>query len=407
MFDFDRPVDRLNTDSVKWEYRFERGVLRRWDDTDPELGDERVIPLWVADMDFRCPEPVIEAIKARAEHGIFGYSRVGPRYLESVVSWMGRRQNWHVEPEWIVNTAGVVPALHLATRAFARPGEGVIVQPPVYYPFYSAVKAAGCELVANPLRQVETRYEMDFEDLEAKASRPNTTLALLCSPHNPGGRLWNREELQRFSDICRANDVLVVSDEIHGDLIMPGNRFVPYGTIDPRAVICTAASKTFNMAGMKISTVMLPDPQRRAAFQEQMQGLGMFGTNPLSIVATEAAYTYGEPWLDAVLQYIAANRDRTVRFISERIPEVEVMDLDATYLLWLDFREFGLDAETLESLMLGKAKLYLDEGHLFGPEGHGWERINLACPWSVLEDALHRIKRVVDEHLRPRAEGPR
>ncbi len=407
MFDFDRPVNRLNTDSVKWEYRFEKGVLRRWDDTDPELGDERVIPLWVADMDFRCPDQVIEAIKARAEHGIFGYSRVGPRYLEAVVSWMRRRQGWHVAPEWIVNTAGVVPALYLATRAFARPGEGVIVQPPVYYPFYNAVKAHGCEPVANPLRQVGSRYEMDFEDLEAKASDPNTTMALLCSPHNPGGRLWSRQELQRFSDICRANDVLVVSDEIHGDLIMPGNEFVPFGTVDPQAVVCTAASKTFNMAGMKISTVMIPEPEQRAAFLAQMQSLGMFGTNPLSIVATEAAYTFGEPWLDAVLDYIAANRDRVTRFIAERIPEVEVMDLDATYLLWLDFRRFGVDAETLESLMLGQARLYLDEGHLFGPEGQGWERINLACPWVVLEDALHRIKRVVDEHLRPMSESGR
>jgi cysteine-S-conjugate beta-lyase len=394
-FDFDQIIERRGTSSSKWEFRSENGVSRHWDATDARHGEDQVLPMWVADMDFRCPEQVIEALTGRAKHGIYGYTGRPASYIQAVVEWMDRRHNWTVDPEWILTVPGVVPTLNLAVRSFIRPGEKVLIQPPVYHPFYKSIANNGGEIVTNPLILCDGRYDMDFEDLELKASDPAVKLAILCSPHNPVGRVWTEAELRRFGEICERNDVIVVADEIHGDLILPGNNFTPYGTLGEtfaqHAIICTAASKTFNLAGLHCSNIMIPAPVKRNAMAETLRANGMGGMNPFSLLATEVAYREGNDWLDAALVYIAANADRVVEVFAEKTPEIKVSPLQGTYLQWFDCRALGLNAEGLEDLMLNKARIYLDEGYIFGPEGEGFERINLACPRAIVDRALDRI----------------
>jgi cystathionine beta-lyase len=394
-YDFDREISRRGTSAVKWEFIQEGPDLLQWEHTDEFFGPDRILPMWVADMDFRCPEPVVTALVARAEHGIYGYTEKSDEYYQSVVGWMKRRHGWRVAPEWICTTPGVVPALNMLVRTFLSPGEKVLIQRPVYYPFFSAIENNGGEIVSNSLVLDNGRYGMDFDDLEVKAQDPQVKMAILCSPHNPVGRVWTREELSRFGDICLRNNVLVVSDEIHGDLIYKGYAFTTFASISKdiaqSAVICTAPSKTFNMAGLQTSNIIIPNADLRAQFEKTLQSNGLFGISVLGIVATEAAYNHGEEWLEQVLDYIEVNLRYLDEYVRDNIPQISVIPPEGTYLVWLDCRRLGLGKWDLKHLMLKEARVYLDEGFIFGPEGEGFERINIACPRSILGEALERI----------------
>ena len=398
-FDFDQTNDRAGTSSIKWEYRSEHGTVRHWDETSARHGDNRILPMWVADMDFRCPEPVVEALVKRARHGVYGYTGRPESYTDAVVGWMRQRHGWTVDPATILTVPGIVPTLNMAVRSFINSGDKVLIQPPVYHPFYRSITNNGGEIVTNPLRVREGRYDMDFEDLERKAADPAVKLAILCSPHNPVGRVWAADELRRFGEICQRNGVIVIADEIHGDLILPGNTFTAYGTLgkvfEQQAIICTAASKTFNLAGLHCSNIMIADEALREGLAGTIRTNGLSGMNPFSLLATETAYREAEGWLDAVLDYIAGNAARVAEVMAKRAPMITVSPLQGTYLQWFDCRALGLDAAELEDLMLKKARVYLDEGYIFGPEGVGFERINLACPRQIVDLALERITEAV------------
>ena len=373
--------------------------LLHLESTDRFIGDDRVLAMWVADMDFRCPEPVIKALVERAQHGIFGYTAPGAAIYESVIDWMERRQGWRIKPEWICVTPGVVPALNMLVRTFASSGDKVLIQPPVYYPFSMAIENNGAELVTNPLNYRNQRYYMDFEDLEKKVSDPSVKMAILCSPHNPVGRVWTRDELMRFGQICAEKDVLVVSDEIHSDLIYSGYSFTPFADLSPafteRSVICTSPSKTFNMAGLQTSCIIIPNETVRSEFKKTLLSNGVFGINSFGSVALQAAYKEGEEWLERVLDYVKDNYEYLESYITNHIPQIRVVKPEGTYLVWLDCRGLNLSSTVLSKLFMEKARVYLEDGFIFGKQGEGFERINIACPRSVLIDALDRINNAV------------
>ena len=398
-YDFDQRINRNDTHSMKWDYIKRDGRLVRWDETDASRHDRPVLPLWVADMDFPCAQPVIDAVTEQARQGLYGYTIPPQSYYESAVRWMNRRHNWIVQPEHICFTPGVVPALHLLVSAYVKPGEKVLVQPPVYYPFYYAIENTQTLAALNPLKYENGGYTMDFDDLVQKCADPDVKLAILCHPHNPVGRVWSQEELMRFGRICMDNDVLVVSDEIHCDLILGGRTFTPYATLgseyEDRSIICTSPSKTFNLAGLQASNMVIPNEVLRETFQDTVGRSGYFTLNPFGIAAVEAAYDHGEEWLDQLLVYLEGNYRLVESFVRERLPEVSVVETEGTYLVWADFRNLGLDGQALEHLMLNEARVYFDEGYIFGPEGEGFERINIACPRSILAEALERIEAVV------------
>ena len=393
--DFRQEIDRRGTHSIKWEFMQDEEDPLRLKPTDAFFGENRILPLWVADMDFASPRPVVEALIERATHGIYGYTGKTDSYCEAVVNWMRKRHGWEIAPEWICTTPGVVPALNMLVRAFVAPGERVLIQPPVYYPFFGAIENNGAEMVVNPLVYENGRYRMDFGDLEEKARDPRVRLAILCSPHNPVGRVWTADELTRFGEICLKNDVLIVSDEIHGDLIYRGNKFVPLASLGEafaqNAITCTAPSKTFNLAGLHTSNIIISNPELRGRFEKTLQSNGLFGINAFGVVAVEAAYNHGEEWLAQALDYLEGNLRYLEDYVSGRIPQVTVIRPEGTYLVWIDCRRLGLDKDGLKRLMLKEARVYLDEGFLFGPEGEGFERINIACPRSILVEALERI----------------
>lgn len=399
-FDFDSEIPRAGTNSVKWEFVSGPQGNSPWMETSPGLGDRQVLPMWIADMDFRCPEAVIEAIKARADHGIFGYSDKSDSYLSAVVDWLAERQGWAVRPEWIVTTPGVVPALHFAVRQLVGPGEKVLVQGPVYYPFYRAVRNSGREFVSSSLVLDGDRYVMDEDDLAVKLADPAVKLAFLCSPHNPVARCWREPELRRFAELCLANDVTVVADEIHADLVFPGERFLPFASLGEdvaaRTITCTAPSKAFNIAGLHTSNIIISEPGLREGFTRVFREHGLFGMNPFGIVATEAAYRHGGPWLDAVREVIRDNHLFCRDAFARRVPRLHALPMEATYLQWVDCRALGLTPRALEQLMFEQARVYLDEGYIFGPEGEGFERINLACPRALLARAIDRIEAAVN-----------
>jgi len=398
-FDFDTEIDREGSHSVKWEFHNHGGVSRHWDRASRRHGADRTLAMWVADMDFRCPEPVIQAMRERVEHGIFGYSNKTDGYYEAVAAWFARRQDWPVERDWIVTTPGVVPTLNVVVRGFTQPGDRVIVQRPVYYPFFRVAKNNGAEIVSNGLIYENGDYRMDLEDLERLAADPKAKLLILCSPHNPIGKVWGASELRAVAEICARHGVLVIADEIHGDLLHPGVNFTAFATLGAAAadntIVCTAPSKTFNLAGLHTSNVIIPNQAVRERFQAALFQASMPGMNPFGIVATEAAYREGEPWLAAVMEYVAGNARRMAEFFAAEVPALRVIPPEGTYLLWFDCLDLGLDQDRLETLMLEKARIYLDEGYIFGPEGAGFERINIACPRSILDEALVRIRDAV------------
>jgi cystathionine beta-lyase len=398
-YDFSQEIPRTGTNAIKWSVMQDEANPLRWKPTDEFFGENRILPLWVADMDFACPKPVVEALVARAHHGIYGYTDRTSSYNDAVVNWMRKRHGWEIAPQWICTTPGVVPALNMLVRTFIAPGERVLIQPPVYYPFFSAIKNNGGVIAASNLIYENGSYRMDFTGLEDIAEDPQVKMAILCSPHNPVGRVWTTDELTRFGEICRRNNVLIVSDEIHGDLIYPGHKFIPFASLGQdfaqNAVICTAPSKTFNMAGLQTSNIIIASDTLRGKFERTLQSNGLFGIGTFGVVAVEAAYNHGEEWLEQVLKYLEGNLRYLQEYVSKHIPQINVVEPEGSYLVWLDCRQLGLDKNGLKQLMLNEARVYLEDGFVFGSEEEGFERINIACPRSILMEALERIRNAI------------
>ena len=395
----DELIDRMGTQSVKWEYIVRNGVFSQSDHADTRHGDERILPMWVADMDFRCPPAVIEALGKRVEHGIFGYTKPADSYFEAVMAWMEQYYGWKVEQEWITLASGVVPAINTMIQGMLQPGDKVIIQPPVYYPFAMAIRNNGMEVVENALLYENGRYLIDFDDLAAKAADPAVKMALLCSPHNPVSRVWNREELTRFGEICIENDLIIVADEIHGDLIYDDVEFVSLPTISEtfadNCIVCNAPSKTFNLAGLQTSNIIIKNEAWRKLYRQQVGRNGTHHINIFGPIAAEAAYRHGRDWLDEVMAYVQENYRFMEAYLAEHLPQVDLIQAEGTYLVWADFSKLGLSPEARKVLIMDNAKVYLDEGEMFGVEGTGFERFNLACPRSILAEALERIKTAV------------
>ena len=381
--DFDKVIDRKNTLSVKYDYATKYGF------------PEDIIPLWVADMDFKVSSYILEALENVNKHGIFGYSETGEEYFNTINSWTKRHYNWEVSKEWLVKTPGVVFALAMAVRAFTNEGEAVIIQQPVYYPFSEVVKDNNRKLVINELKQDnDGRYCIDFEDFENRIVSENVKLFILCNPHNPVGRVWTKEELTKLGDICLKHNVIVVSDEIHADFVWERKHTVFTGIKEEYnniGVVCTAPSKTFNIAGLQVSNIFIANEELRKSFCRQMSAVACGQLNLAGLVACEAAYKYGEEWLTAVLKYIKENADFTKEFLKEKLPKVKMTDLEGTYLVWLDFRAYDLSEEEINERIIYKAGVWFNKGSIFGKAGEGFQRVNIACPRSVLAEALEKL----------------
>lgn len=383
-YNFDEIIPRSGTNCIKYD-------AREW-----MFKTNDVLPLWVADTDFRTPDFIVEAIKKRAEHEIYGYTFKSDSYYNAIIGWMKRRHNWEIKKEWISFSPGVVAGFTIAIETFSKPGEGVIVQPPVYFPFFDSVKGTKRKLIENPLKIENGRFTFDFDDLKSKIDK-NTKLLLLCNPQNPGGMVWTRNELEELSAICLENDVMVISDEIHSDLIFTGHSHIPFTTLSDEAaknsLICMAPSKTFNVAGLASSIVIIPDKTKHGRYERALN-VGHLGMgNIFGSVAMEAAYNYGDEWLGQLIDYLWKNYLFLKKFMKEHLPKVKVMKPEATYLIWLDFREYGMNDEELMKFTVEKAKVGLNNGARFGTGGDGWMRLNTGCPRSVLTEGLERLAR--------------
>ncbi|MBQ1351359.1 MAG: pyridoxal phosphate-dependent aminotransferase [Oscillospiraceae bacterium] len=387
-YDFETLQQRRDGSAEKWNKMIRAGY------TDPEI-----VPFSVADMEFMAAPEILEALREKAEFGVFGYTSVDCSYREAVCRWMEQRHGWQTQPEWQVQTGGVVAAIGAAIRAFTQPGDGILIQPPIYPPFHRLVVQNDRVVLENPLQYENGRYTMDFDDLEEKAK--TAKMLLLCSPHNPVGRVWTKEELQKVAEICNRHHVLVFSDEIHFDFVYPGHTHTVYATLSEtcreNCIVGTAASKSFNLAGLSTSNIIIPneklrDQFARQSFLEAGRLNHYFGT-----AATKAAYEKGAGWLDELLVYLEENMLFCQQFLEKHFPKVTVSPLEGTYLLWADFRSFGLDAKALEQFMTQEAGLFLDEGWIFGKQGEGFERINLACPRRYLQSALERLRKAAEQ----------
>jgi len=383
-YNFDEIVPREGTDCIKYD-------AREW-----MFKTNDVLPLWVADMDFRTPDFIVDAIKKRAGHEIFGYTFKSDSYFESIIGWMKRRHNWEIKKEWISFSPGVVAGLTLAVETFSKPGEEVIVQPPVYFPFFDCVKGTKRKMIENPLKPDNGRYTFDFEDMKSKITE-KTKLLMLCNPQNPGGMVWTKAELEELSNICLENNIMVISDEIHSDLIFDGHKHIPFATISEEAanncIIFMAPSKTFNVAGLSSSMAIIPNKTKFARYERTL-GVGHLRMgNIFGSVALEAAYTHGDEWLEQMLEYLWKNYQLLEDFFKNKLPKVKVMKPEATYLVWLDFTAYGMNDDELTKFVVEQAKVGLNNGGRFGTGGDGWLRINIGCPRSVLEDALKRLEK--------------
>lgn len=384
MYDFDTVIDRKNTFSLKYDFAAEYGV------------PEDTLPFWIADMDFRTAPCIISALQKQAAHGIFGYSDVKKPYFDALHTWFLSRFSWDVKEEWLVRTPGVVPAISMAIRALTRPDDAILIQPPVYYPFKQVILANGRRVVESPLIRRGGKYMMnDLDDIERKISENEVRLAILCSPHNPTGRVWTREELHQYSEICRRHDVRIIVDEIHCDFTYPGHTHTAFGTLGDadamNAVICTAPSKTFNIAGLQDSNIWIPNPSIRRAFKKELEAIGYDQLNVMALAATQAAYQNGAKWLEEAKAYILGNLDYVRSFLAEKLPRIKLVEPEGTYLLWLDCRYYGLTDKALTDKIQNDAKLWVDMGYIFGQEGSGYLRFNIACPRKTLEQGMARL----------------
>lgn len=386
-WNFDEVIDRSRTRSVKWEPAVLEKIFGR--------GRGDLLPLWVADMDFYCPPGVIEAMQARVAHGLFGYTAHDPGHDRALINWFRDRHGWEIDPSTTVSTPGVVPGVNYLIQCFTKPGDRVLIQPPVYYPFAASIRANGRGLSENPLRVKNGRYEMDLDDLAAKTRDPRVKLAILCSPHNPVGRVWSREELISFGRICIENKVLIFADEIHCDLVMPGFRHTSFQSISEAfamtSIAANAASKTFNLAGLAHSTLVLPNEKLKSELGIYLETLGLDAHGSASlfgITAARAAYETAGPWLEDLIRYLHENYLFVKTRIETELPGVRVFDLEATYLPWIDFGALGIAPHRIPGIVETAAGLALDHGDWFGLEGRGFERINIACPRKTLETAV-------------------
>ncbi|MNW46230.1 Cystathionine beta-lyase PatB [compost metagenome] len=381
-YHFDERLPRRGTYSEKWDLGREL------------FGDPDVLPLWVADMDFRCAPAIVEAVTERAKHGIYGYTSRPKEYLDAITGWMERRHGWKVDASWLTDTPGVVPALGVAVQVLTEPGDQVILQSPVYNPFYDVIRNNGREIAENPLILENGHYRMDYVQLES-LMQGGAKLMLLCSPHNPGGRVWTLEELERLGELCLKYGVKVVSDEIHGDLVFADHRHVPFASLSEAhagiTITCAAPSKTFNIPGLSTAYTLISNVAIRKSFAERIKTLAIGSLNYFGPSATIAAYTQSEDWLDAVLDYIRANRDFAIAYLATHLPAAAPNLSEGTYLLWVDCRALGWDKAQMKQMMYKEAKIAFTEGSVYGQNGEGFLRINLACPRSLLQEALERF----------------
>ena len=379
-YEFDQIIPRRHTNSYKWD----------------SASSDQVLPLWVADMDFRTAPAIISALERRVQHGIFGYVRVPKAYYAAIRGWFARRHDWSLEKEWILYTSGVVPAVSAVIKALTEPGDSVVVQPPVYNCFYSSIRNNGCRIVTNPLKYEDQTYRIDFEDLEQKTADPSVKLLLLCNPHNPVGRVWSPEELIRIGEICQRHQVRVISDEIHGELAFPEHPYTPFASLSPEhlwnSVTCVSPSKAFNIAGLQIAQIIARDATLRQKIDRAININEVCDVNPFGVEATIAAYNESEAWLDQLIAYIQANYTYLRDFFQQFLPTIPVINLEGTYLVWTDCRTLGLTSDELQTQLLNKTGLWLNSGTLYGSEGEGFMRWNIACPRSTLQDALHRFR---------------
>jgi cysteine-S-conjugate beta-lyase len=389
-YNFDEVINRVNTASYKYDLR--KKIFH----------DENVMPMWVADMDFKTPPFIIDAIHKRLEHEILGYTYVSPSVYEAVVYWNHLRHGWDILPEWISFSPGVVPALNLLVLAFTNPGDKVIVQPPVYFPFFSAVVNHGRELVYNPLLYENGRYVMDFDDLNSRIDG-KTRMMFLCSPHNPTGNVWSEEVLRKLGELCRTRNIILISDEIHADLVYSGNHHIPMAKISDdlarNTITCMSPSKSFNLAGLSTSYLVIPDRKLKAQYEATLDRIHVGAGNIFGFVAMESAYKHGREWLDQLMQYLEGNFMMLQDFIAGHIPEISVIRPGATYLIWLDCKRLGMSSAELKSFMISKAGLGLNDGPQFGKEGEGFQRINIACPRSVLYEALLKLQAAIEKYF--------
>ena len=384
---FDQIIERRNTDSIKYDFAARRGM------------PEGLLPLWVADMDFRTPPCVAEALVEKSRHGIFGYSESSEAYFDVLQDWFSRRFNWRIQPEWLVKTPGVVFAICTAIRSLTNEGDAVLVQQPVYYPFSESVRVNNRKLVINELVYDGNGYAIDFQGFEQKIVKNDVKLFILCSPHNPVGRVWTREELVRLGDICLRHGVIVVSDEIHADFVFPGSEHLVFAALKPEfadiAVTCTAPTKTFNLAGLQVSNIFIAGRELRAKFRQEIVRCGYSQVGVMGLVACKAAYTEGEEWLEELKAYLTRNLAYVREFLRTCIPEIRLVEPQGTYLIWLDCRALRLDDKALDDLIISRAKLWLDAGTMFGEGGSGFQRVNIACPRPILAQALEQLEQAV------------
>lgn len=377
-YDFDKTIDRRATNSYKWD-----------------SAPEGVLPMWVADMDFRTAPAIIDALQKRVAHGIFGYTRVPDAYYDAVTSWFSRRHGWDIDREWIIYTSGVVPAVSAVIKALTVPGDKVIVQTPVYNCFFSSIRNNGCEIVSNPLRRTADTYEMDFDALERCAADPRAKVMLLCNPHNPAGRVWTPDELTRLGNICLRNGVTVVADEIHCELVYQGFKYTPFASLSDaflhRSVTCVSPSKAFNIAGLQIANIVAFDNDLRSRIDKAININEVCDVNPFGVAATIAAYNEGEEWLNQLVDYLHGNYEAMAEFCRRELPEFPITRLEGTYLVWMDCSSLGMPSDALEHALLDDARLWINAGTMYGAEGEGYMRWNIACPRSVMLDGLNRF----------------
>lgn len=385
-FNFDEPIDRKDTLSIKYDFHRERMP-------------ENVIPLWVADMDFRTVPAVIEALEKAVLHGIYGYSSAKEEYYEAVSSWFRSRFDWNPDSSWLIITSGVVYAIATAVRTFTNAGDAIIIQPPVYHPFSRYVLINNRKLVTNPLILKNGRYEIDFDDFERKIRQERVKMFILCSPHNPVGRVWTREELIRLGDICVKYGVLVISDEIHSDFTYYGKKHTVFGSLKPEfresSIICTAPTKTFNLAGLQVSNIFIANKKLRDDYLAEISRSASGHVGRMGLIACQAAYAHGAEWLDALKKYLEGNIEFVRSFLSARLPKIKLIEPQGTYLLWLDFRQLNMSEEEREEFLIQKAGIWLSKGTIFGREGTGFERMNIASPRLILKKALLQLERAL------------
>ena len=388
-YDFETVINRAASGSLKWNLMKEKK---------PNIS-KNVVPFSVADMELKTPPEIVEGLKKFLDDSILGYTETTDAYYKSVLDWMERKHGFRPEREWCIETAGVVPALNIMVPLFTQPGEGVMIMTPVYYPFKLAIEESNRRVVATELLPRGNKYEINFKDFEEKAKLPDVKLLILSSPHNPVGRVWSEEEILKIADICYRNKVFILDDEIHFDLIMPGFKHISMGNLAKKyldnCAICTAPSKTFNLAGMQVSNIFISNPEKRA-LMKQKQSFSLL--NIVGIKACELAYTKCDEWLSQFLLLVCENKKYVENFMKKNIPEVKVYDLEGTYLQWIDFRSLGMDVDELEEFMTMEVELFFDEGYLFGDGGKGFERINLACPNWVIKEALDRLLSAVNKY---------